>query len=390
MRSYYHGKAALLPILFVACASSPTIRTAEVPVQLAQSHVYVPVGVGRHAPLWFLLDTGAQISAFAQTTVDALHLVSDETGRVRGAGPGVVETSVFHDIDLDVGGNAIHLGRIAGVPLTEPSLAEGRAIEGILGRSVIEQTVITIDYERHALRFGDAAVPAGAVVVPVTFDARRPVVAAELTLADGRTLPMRLLVDTGAARAVVVNRPFAERHQVYDSLPLEGTLSVGIGGPSRQRMGRAKRFAVAGFAFDAPVISASMDRAGATAIGEIDGLVGGEILRRFTVTLDYARSRLLLAPNAALHEPFEADMSGAGFKAANLKFDRILTRYVLPHSPASEAGLQEGDEIVSVDGEHVSLQRLRALFGEPGKRYTLRVRRDGREFDATLVTRRLV
>jgi hypothetical protein len=62
----------------------PTIRTAEVPVQLEQSHVYVPVGVGKHAPLWFLLDTGAQIWAFAQTTVDALHLVSDEIGRVRG------------------------------------------------------------------------------------------------------------------------------------------------------------------------------------------------------------------------------------------------------------------------------------------------------------------
>jgi C-terminal processing protease CtpA/Prc len=63
---------------------------------------------------------------------------------------------------------------------------------------------------------------------------------------------------------------------------------------------------------------------------------------------------------------------------------------VLPHSPAAEAGLEERDEIVSVDGKKVALQQLRSMFGEPGKRYTVRVRRGGREFDATLVTRRLV
>lgn len=391
MTSDMHRHAAVAAALFLACASSPTIRTAEVPVEVTQSHVYVPVAVGKHAPSWFLLDTGAAVSALAQTTADALHLVSDGSGRVRGAGAAIVETSTFHDLDLDVGGNAIHVGRVAGVPLTEPSLAEGRAIEGILGRGVIEQSVITIDYERRVLRFGDGSVPAGAVVVPVMFDAGRPVVAAELTLADGRALPMRMLVDTGA-RSILVNRPFAEAHGIYDALApvIEGPFSVGIGGVSRQRMGRARRFAVAGFTFDAPVVSAALDRAGATAASSVDGLIGGEILRRFTVTLDYAHDRLLLAPNAALHEPFDVDMSGAGFKAADLKFDRILIRYVLPHSPASEAGLEEGDEIVSVDGNKVTLQQLRALFGEPGKRYTLRARRGHREFDATLVTRRLV
>jgi hypothetical protein len=303
----------------------------------------------------------------------------------------MVETSVFHDVDLGVGGNAIHVPRLVGVPLTEPSLAEGRAIEGILGRSVIEQSAITIDYEHRLLRFGEASIPPGAVVVPVTFNAGRPVVAAELTLKDGRMLPMRMLVDTGA-RSILVNRPFAEKHEIYDALApsIEGPFSVGIGGASRQRMGRAQRFAVAGFAFDAPIVAAALDRAGATAASDVDGLIGGEILRRFTLTLDYAHRRLLLAPNAALHAPFDADMSGAGFKAADLKFDRILVRYVLPDSPASAAGLQDGDEIVSLDGERVSMQRLRTLFGEPGKRHAVRVRRGSREFDAMITTRRLV
>jgi hypothetical protein len=202
---------------------------------------------------------------------------------------------------------------------------------------------------------------------------------------------MRMLVDTGA-RSILVNRPFAEKHAIYDALApsIEGPFSVGIGGVSRQRMGRARRFALAGFTFDAPVVAAALDRAGATAASDVDGLIGGELLRRFTLTLDYAHRRLLLSPNAALHDPFDVDMSGAGFKAADLKFDRIIVRYVLHDSPASEAGLREGDEIVSVDGNAVTIQQLRALFGQPEKRYAVRVRRGSREVEIALRTRRLV
>ena len=215
--------------------------------------------------------------------------------------------------------------------------------------------------------------------------------AAELTLNDGRVLPLRMLVDTGA-RSILLNRPFTEEHGIYDALApsIEGPFSVGIGGVSRQLMGRAKRFAFAGFTFDAPIVAAAKDAAGATAERELDGLIGGEILRRFTVTFDYARRRMLLVPNRRLHDPFDVDMSGAGYKAADLKFDRILVRYVIGNSPASEAGLEERDEIVSVDGNKVTLGQLRALFGEPGKHHVVRVRRGGREFDATIVTRRLV
>ncbi len=86
-------------------------------------------------------------------------------------------------------------------------------------------------------------------------------------------------------------------------------------------------------------------------------------------------------------------MLGAGFKAADLKFDRILVRYVLPNSPASEAGLQEGDELVAVDGRSaapLTVGGLRALFLEPDKRHVLRTRRGGRETEVAIVTRRLV
>src|SRR4051794_915895 len=92
-------------LLAFACASSGTISghrpSAEVPVELTQSHVFVPVTIGRSAqPSWFLLDTGAQFSAVAQATVDAMHLVTHGQGRARGAGAAVVRTTFLRNVDL--------------------------------------------------------------------------------------------------------------------------------------------------------------------------------------------------------------------------------------------------------------------------------------------------
>ena len=73
--------AALAAALLLACASSRLPRpAAEVPFQLTQDHVYVPVTIGNHPPSWFLLDSGAQITALAQTAADALGLVAHGTG----------------------------------------------------------------------------------------------------------------------------------------------------------------------------------------------------------------------------------------------------------------------------------------------------------------------
>ena len=388
--------------LFLACTSTaplPTTRPpGEVPFELTQNHVFLPVSVGERAPSWFLLDTGAQFSALAQTTVEAMHIETQGEGRARGAGAAVVRTTILSNIDLKIGGLPVNLSQMAGLPLTPISLSEGRAIEGIVGYSVIREFVVEIDYARRLVRLHDPAtfaVPNGAVVVPITFNNGHPVVAAALTLPDGRTLPMRMMVDTGARGAVVINRPFAEKNLFYDTfaLAIDAALGLGIGGATHQRFGRAKRFDLGGFALEAPIVSAALDRAGATASAEVDGMIGGELLRRFTVTFDYAHRRLLLAPNNAFTEPFEFDMFGASFNAADLKFDRILVRFVLPNTPAAEAGLKEDDEIVTIDGRSaaaLTIGGMRELFEKPDQRHVLHVRRGGRELDITVVTRRLL
>src|SRR3954453_13514752 len=101
---------AIAPSLLLACTSSqPRGVATEVPFQLTQDHIYVPITIGNHAPSWFLLDTGAQITALAQPPADALGLVGHGNGRARGAGAGVVETTAIGYVDLELAGTQIHI-----------------------------------------------------------------------------------------------------------------------------------------------------------------------------------------------------------------------------------------------------------------------------------------
>ena len=72
---------------------------------------------------------------------------------------------------------------------------------------------------------------------------------------------------------------------------------------------------------------------------------------------------------------------GSGSGTSGSGPDRVLAR-PLADSPATAAGIQEGDEIVAIDGTQVSsAEDVTALIGEhmPGEKTTITVRRDGKE-----------
>src|SRR5262249_29148380 len=135
------------------------------------------------------------------------------------------------------------------------------------------------------------------------------------------------------------------------------------------------------------------DSAGALSVSSSwEANIGGAILRRFTLYLDYGRKRMIFEPNATVHEPFETDMSGVLVRM-NDSLTTIVVENVAADSPGSEAGLTRGDVIVSADGVPGSqklLGELRDRLHRPGERVALVVRRNGEERKVELVTRRMI
>ncbi len=105
------------------------------------------------------------------------------------------------------------------------------------------------------------------------------------------------------------------------------------------------------------------------------------------------KRRVHLEPAKNFSEPFEFDMSGLGLASEGASFSVFRVMRVLPGTPAAEAGLREGDEILAVAGRPVAGTRLadvRELLRRPGQKIPLRVRRGAEELDFELKTRRLV
>jgi C-terminal processing protease CtpA/Prc len=137
----------------------------------------------------------------------------------------------------------------------------------------------------------------------------------------------------------------------------------------------------------------SRERGGILAATEFDGVLGSEVLSRFRVTFDYARSRLVLEPNASLRAGFERDASGLSLVAPQGGGRGLRVFGVVPDSPAAEAGIARSDTILRVDGRSVSapsLPRVRALLRVSGRTHRLRVLRDGAHRTVTIRLRSLL
>ena len=90
--------------------------------------------------------------------------------------------------------------------------------------------------------------------------------------------------------------------------------------------------------------------AGATGNPTEAGNIGQDILSRFNVHFDYRRAELVLLPR---QPAVPAQYAMAGFRAGKsaAQPDRYKVSWVLPGSPAAEAGLKAGDFIVAVNGK---------------------------------------
>ena len=383
-------------LLFLFAFSLHAREVARVPMQMLGNRILVDVAVNNHPPSTFILDTGA-----ARTVVEKEYAAQRgirSTGKVQAMGAaGTVSVGVADDLVFSLGDIRLPADNVPLIPLDAINLRTGTPVQGVLGREAFSAYVIDVDYAGGTVAFHDkrSFTPRkDSISVPLHFThGSIPRVDAILTLPDGRTVEARLHLDTGAGPGLILTRGFAQRHNIELPKAIDTAVGLGVGGGTSERTGRIDKLELGGFTIDDPIVMLSNSTSGVLGQSDVEGILGGEILRRFHVQIDYGRKRMHLTKNAAFDEPVDVDMLGATLASRDDKFRAIVVQSLRPDTPAAVAGLREGDEIRAIAGRPVTpkeMDAVRKLFRQPDRRYELTIGREGREMVLPVTTRRFV
>lgn len=364
-----------------------------IPIELNTVHIFLQARVNGSGPFWFVLDTGASVTALNTATATDIGL--DLKGKIegRGAGEGSVEVNLVRDVSFELPGVEVTGQTVATVPLSRIEELMGRAIDGILGYDFISRFVVRIDYENLTLDLYDKSsyqYEGEGVIVPMELEENTPRIEGSITPPGREPIPCRFLVDTGARTAIKFARPFVENHDLLSALPKKffHEAGFGIGGASKSYVGRISSVEIGGLSFHSPVCEFSMDEGGAGADPNNAGLLGGEILSRCTVVFDYEQALMILEPNANSGKPFNEDMCGITWTTGGRgDFTTFTVLRVVADSPAAAAGIKEGDRLVSIDGEPAdgfTVHKLCEISRQDGRELRLILERDGRQISETL------
>ena len=393
--------------------------------ELANDLVIVPVEInGRE--LSFLLDTGVNSTIlFSLTKQDSTTLNDPKVVYLRGLGVGKPLRALRSSHNTLKLGNAVskdHSIYIIEGEIFSISNRIGRAVNGILGYDFFKNFVVEFNYKRRFMKVYNKGIYEydkcrRCVDLPLNFYKDKPYIEANIELNNGLSLKVDLLVDSGSSDALwLFEDPQLKLHVPEESFA--DFLGFGITGSVYGNRSRISSLSLKKYDLKAITVSFpdSLSLAAVDSFEERDGSVGAQVIKRFHSVFDYPGRNLRLKPNNNFNDPFEYNMSGIvvqhngyrivkneGSAGPKLTIDEeekegtavfSSTQNVIyslepsyevaeirPNSPAAQAGLMIGDEIIELNGRPVyryDLDKItEVLSSKEGKKIKLEILRRG-------------
>lgn len=341
----------------------------------------------------FIFDTGAATTAIDSMAAQALQLKAEGRQTGTGAGGSALLPVVYNQ--------EIHLSKDEIVNLTQcfivnlQTLRErnGEDFIGIIGYDLLKNYTTTIDFDRKELIFDTKAPGVLNGYTKIHFNFANSITIPQLkiamTLLNGTTLDGTVFFDSGAALTMLINSPFKTAN--FKPEVIGKTITSKTHDLTQMNMVQETAIAsiqIGEHKFSDLPISLSSDKSGVSSFPGYMGILGSRIISRFNVVLDYKEKALYLKPNQSYSSPFDFPMSGLRFKKINGK---VFISSIIEGSPAADAGLQEGQPVVSVDGYKGSdLDKIYKLLQQEGKTVTVAVSINGEVKNVPLKLKRLL
>ncbi len=373
--------------------------TARIPFAPDLSHVVLTANVNGKANVRLILDTGmpmAGLLLIGKGNKDQLgmNFVGEMPvpGTPRNQEP--LMAGIAEGVSLSFPG--LELTDLSAI--VEPETGRLGAMlgddDGIIGFELFSQFTVTIDYDKNEIILMEPEkyqMPPNAEELPLLIRSGFPWLECSAEMIGGAEAPMELVVDLGASHAISLN---VGTHDaiVPPENSIETLLGKTISGPIYGKVGRIKSLHLGNLELQDVMSSFQTGPRHGPSAMEKHGNLGSGALRRFNVTFDYRKNRMILVPNSHFNEPFEYNMSGIEYAETDegsLKVERILAG-----SPAAEAELSPGDLIHSVNGRplaEIGRDELRRILKADGARVKLSLSSPtGTTRDVTLTLQRII
>ena len=387
----------------VVTAQVPAVQTrvASIPLEIAgDNYLLLKARVNDSEPMTFELDSGGGSGlVLYHRAAELLKVKSAGKGKGGGAGEATFETSLIKGASLSIGGVTMKNQTFVVFPPDSPPSNLGQTVDGIIGFSLFNRYVVEIDYRSKVVNLYEPSTYQYAgrgESIGIEILSRVPFARVKVPLAGRKPIEGRFLVDLGAGRfTLILNTPVVSSNNLLSITKglIREPGAVGVGGEVKLFAGRWTAIQLGSFTLNEPVVHFAQDRKGAFASSDFNGLIGGELLRRFTVIFDYAHKRMILEPNAGFQDHFDYDMSGIRLRAEGADFKELKVSALVENSPAVEAGIREGDLISTIDGKlasQITLTEISRMFRQEGKELVLDIIRGEEKKQIKLKLRRLV
>jgi hypothetical protein len=361
---------------------------ATVPFQLVNNHIYANVSINGGAQALFIFDTGGH-SILSPALARTLKVQSQGNQTSSGAGDALAESGVGTVRSIRIGDVTVTDQPVSVLDMFAPGV-EGVPEVGMIGYEVFARFVTRFDYGARTITFIDKA----------SFDPRDAGTPVKMRLyqqfpeVDGTYdgMPGAFGIDTGSRFSLILTGPWAKKTGLRDKAKnaVPAMTGWGVGGPSRGLVMRGGLLTLGSVPVPHPLTEISTDTGGAAAAGFFPNNIGGGILKRFVVTLDYQHATLYLKPVTGQVADLDTfDRSGMWFNQAA---DGYKIVDVTKGGPADEVGLKPGDMILQADGKSVGdvplYELRRKLREEPvGTQVKLDIKSGDARRTATLTLR---
>jgi hypothetical protein len=272
--------------------------------------------------LSFILDTGVNKTIiFSVSEKDSIGLLNPEKITLRGLGGGEPVAAILSKKNrIKIKGLVSNNETIYVIlkDFFDLSSKMGTTIHGIIGYNLLKNFIIKINYDSKKIDFYNPKKYKykkcrKCEILPIQFYRKKPFVNLQIQLDTVGTMliKVKMLIDSGGSDAIWL----FEDSKPEIKTPLRffnDILGEGLSGVILGKRSRIPKLKIGNFEIEKPTVSFldSISTKEARRLKNRNGSIGGNILKRFIVWLDYPNKQVILKKNGSLKKGFNYNMSG--------------------------------------------------------------------------------